>query len=174
MAWPLLWVCRHWQSRDGAYHADGCGWPPFYSAWHWETYPGRITRNYCVGRIEGKQFGGIGDLKKKIDFYIAHSAQTHVFSFRESRPVIRWAVFSALFCCQKPICWHFLLTKPNFDDFGQNSFLRKKFGIFPQKRKTPQIKRFTVWFSVVEISGIEPLTSWMPCFGNEYHLIFMQ
>ena len=41
-----------------------------------------------MGRIKGKQFGGIGDLKKKIDFYIAHSAQTHVFSFRESRPAI--------------------------------------------------------------------------------------
>ena len=47
----------------------------------------------------------------------------------------RWAVFPCLFCCQKPICWHFLLTKPNFDDFGQNSFLRKKFGICQQTKK---------------------------------------
>ena len=57
------------------------------------------------------------------------------FSFRESRPVIRWAVFLRLFCCQNPICWHFLLTKPNFDDFGQKSNLRKKFEIYSKTKK---------------------------------------
>ena len=57
------------------------------------------------------------------------------FSFRESRPVIRWAVFPCIFCCQKPICWHFLLTKPNFDHFGEKSFLRKKFWISRKAKK---------------------------------------
>ena len=33
-----------------------------------------------MGRIKGKQFGGIGDLKKKTDFYIAHSAHEFLLS----------------------------------------------------------------------------------------------
>ena len=64
------------------------------------------------------------------------------FSFRESRPAIAGRFFccglflwTALFCCQKPICWHFLLTKPNFADFGQKSNLHKKFGIYPKTKK---------------------------------------
>ena len=37
-----------------------------------------------MGRIKGKQFGGIGDLKKKTDFYIAHSAHEFLLSGKPS------------------------------------------------------------------------------------------